>query len=261
MNKKFYFNVFKNLIRADLVVFKDLFKDKAVDAGIWLILTIVVMGYIMPYFGLQGNFGPFQLGGVIASVGLFELYGNVVGLVSDFEGDRTLNYTLTLPIPSWIALASKATYFAIISLLLALVMFPLGKLTLWNQFSLSGVSYVQFFLALNACSIFYGCFTLCAASFISSMTKLGSVWARFIFPMWFMGGFQFSWLSLLSALPFVAYLSLINPMIYITEITRASMLGQTGYINFWICLAAILFFSLVSFMVGIYNLKQRLDYL
>lgn len=260
MNKKMYFNVFKNLVHSDLLAFKEVFIDKLIDMGIWVVLTLVVMGYIMPYFGLKSDFGPVQLGGVVATVGLFELYGSVMYFVSDLEGNRIVNYSLTLPAQSWIALISKATYYAIIYVVLSLFMIPIGKLVLWNQLDMATISFSKLLLAIVCSNIFFACFTIWCSSIIKNLQNIGAVWARYIFPMWFMGGFQFSWLSLLSALPWVAYISLLNPMIYITECTRSAMLGPVGYMNYWICIGAILAFSFISLVVGIYNLKKRLDY-
>jgi ABC-2 type transport system permease protein len=260
MNKNVYFNVCKNLILSDLIIFKQTILDKFIDISIWVILTIFVTGYIMPYFGLSATFGAFQLGGVLAAVGLFELYSSAVDLIADFEGDRIIDYRLTLPIPSWLALLSKAGYYFIVYLTLTVCMLPVGKISLWNQLDLGQISYLKLFLALTFQSIFYACFVIWASSMIDNMSKLGSVWARFIFPMWFMGGFQFSWISLYHALPIVAWINLINPMIYITECTRAALLGQADYLNFWLCLLAIVFFSAICVAVGMRNLKKRLDY-
>ncbi len=255
-----YFAVCKELIHADLCVFKQTFFDKFIDVTIWVVLTMVVTSYIMPYFGLSHDFGVFQLGGVIAATGLFELYSSVVELVSDFEGNREINYSMTLPIPSWMSLLSKAAFYSIVYSVISLLMLPVGKLTLWNQFDLTQIDYLKFFLCLVFQNIFYACFVLWTASIIANMSKLGSVWARCIFPMWFMGGFQFSWVALHKALPLIAYINLINPMIYITEAMRVALLGQTDYINFWLCLVAIMFFSIVCFIAGMRNLKRRLDF-
>ena len=259
MNKIFYGYVCKELVYADLVIFKQMFFDKWFDLAIWVILTTVVSGYIMPFFGLA-NFGMFQLGGVIAATGIFELYSSAIDLVADFEGDRTINYSLTLPIPSWLAIISKSVYYFIIYFVLSLLMLPVGKLALWQQFDLSKVCYPKLILALIAQSIFYACFVLWASSVIENMTRLGNIWARFIFPMWFMGGFQFSWTALYQAFPTIAYINLLNPMIYITEAVRVAILGQSGYINFWLCLLAILIISLLCVTRGMHNLKRRLDF-
>lgn len=260
MNKTSYLNVCKNLIHADLIIFKQSFFDKFIDLAIWVILTITVTGYIMPFFGLSHSFGVFQLGGVIAATGLFELYSNAVDLVSDFEGDRVINYNLTLPIPSWMVIMSKAAYYFITYCVLAVCMLPFGKICLWNQLDLASIAYGKLLLAILFQSMFFACFVLWASSIIANMTKLGNIWARYIFPMWFMGGFQFSWISLYTVLPVVAYINLLNPMIYITEAIRTAIQGQADYINFWLCLAAITMFSILCFTLSLRNLKKRLDY-
>ncbi len=255
-----YFNVCKNLIISDLLIFKQTFLDKFIDISIWIILTIFVTGYIMPYFGLADNFGIFQLGGVIAAVGLFEVYVSAVDLVADLQADRVVDYTLTLPIPSWLAIVSKAGYYFFVYLALTISVLPLGKILLYNQLDLTQINYAKLLLAIIFQSAFYACFVIWAASVIDDLARLGSVWSRFIFPMWFMGGFQFSWTSLYHVIPMIAWIDLINPMIYITESTRVAISGQAEYLNFWLCLLAIAFFSTAFLLVGLINLKKRLDF-
>lgn len=260
MKSTSYAHVFKELIALDLVTFKQTFADKIINLAIWVVLVIVVMGYIMPFFGLSADYGVFQLGGIIAATGMFELYSNAVGLVADFEGDRVIDYYLTLPVPSWITLAAKATYYFITYVILALAVCPLGKFCLWHQLDITTISYGKLLLAIGFQSIFYACFVLWAASIIHNMRSLGNIWSRYIFPMWFMGGFQFSWQALYKAIPVMAYVVLLNPMIYITESVRSAITGPAGYINFGLCLAAIAGFAVICFVVGFRNLKQRLDF-
>jgi len=255
-----YYKVGKNLVLSDLLIFKQNFIDKFIDVSIWIILTIFVTSYIMPYFGLQNNFGVFQFAGILAAVGLFELYSSVVDFVSDLQGDRHVDYALTLPIPSWFAIASKSIYFFIIYLLLAVVVFPIGKLCLWNQLDLTQINYFYLILTLIMQNIFYACFAIWAVSMIDNMSNLGKVWSRFIFPMWFMGGFQFSWMSLYQVNKGIAIINLLNPMIYVTESTRIAFLGQQDYLNFWLCLGALIIFSILAFWIGFMNLKNRLDF-
>lgn len=260
MQKVSYFTVCKNLVSADLIIFRQMFIDKFIDLSIWIILTTVVTTYVLPYFGLTADFGVFQLGGLIAAAGLFELYANTVDLISDFEGDRVISFNLTLPIPSWLAIVSKAAYYFIIYTILALLMIPIGKLCLWNQFDLMQVNYPKLIIAIIILSIFYACFVLWVSSMVTNMTKMGNIWSRFIFPMWFLGGFQFSWMALYKTLPWLGIVNLGNPMIYITEAVRVALLGQEGFINFWLSLLAILVFSIVCMYLGITSLKRRLDF-
>ena len=210
MQKVSYFTVCKNLIKADLIIFKQMFLDKFIDLSIWVVLTTIVTAYIMPYFGLTVDFGVFQLGGLIAATGLLEMgNSNTVELVSDFEGDRVISFNLTLPIPSWLALVSKAGYYFIIYTILSLLMLPIGKLCLWNQFDLASVHYPKFILAIFALNLFYASFALWMASIVPNINKMGQVWMRFIFPLWFLGGFQFSWMASYKTIPSFAMVNLI----------------------------------------------------
>lgn len=260
MNKLFYFNTCKQLVCADLIVFKRTLHNKIIDMAIWVVLSILVTAYIMPYFGLAQNFGPFQFGGIIASLGLFELYRSVFELTADLEGDRVINYCLTLPMPSWMAIMSKSASYAIAYFILSCIMMPIGKLCLWNQLSLQDIAYGKLIIILALQSIFYATFVPWAVTFIDGLSNLERVWARFIFPMWFMGGFQFSWLALHHVLPIVAYIDLINPMIYITEGTRAALLGQQGYLNFWLCCSVLILFSSACAWHALCRMKKRLDF-
>jgi ABC-type polysaccharide/polyol phosphate export permease len=55
--------------------------------------------------------------------------------------------------------------------------------------------------------------------------------------------------------------NLINPMIYITEAVRCALLGQEGYLNFWLCILVILLFAALSFYFGIKSLRKKLDFI
>lgn len=261
MNKLAYFNIFKELVKIDLNIFKQNFKDKIIDLTIWVVLTLFVTRYILPYFGVSNTYGILQLGGVLAAVGLFESYPGIIDIVSDVEGDKIINYSLTLPIPSYLVILSKVTYFAITYLLLTICVFPIGVLCLWGEIDLASIDYLKLFIAFIVTCGFYGSFAMWAASITKNMQTLGTVWSRYIFPMWFLGGFQFSWKALYSVFPIIAYLNLFNPMIYITEAIRSTILNPNDYLNFWLCIMAILFFTVTFFIFGFKTLKKRLDFI
>jgi ABC-type polysaccharide/polyol phosphate export permease len=254
-----YLRTCMHLVYTDLMIYKQLFIGKVIDLGIWVSLNTIIVAYVMPFFGLS-NFGPVQFGGTLVAVGFFEVYSNVIDLVSDIEGNRVINYALTLPIPSALAFASKSASYFLLYVTLASAMLPIGFIWLWNTFDFTQISYYKLILAILFQSLFYSCFVLWIASVTPHVARLGSVWRRFISPMWLIGGFQFSWQALYAALPPLAYLNILNPMIYITECTRVALLGQPGYTNFWLCLLAITFFSGICFAIAIRNLKRRLDF-
>src|ERR1700757_3711361 len=70
--------------------------DEAINLYIWAFCSLIVMGYIMQGYGLTNEYGCFQLATVIATIGLFKVYGNCFRIISDIEGDQHINYQLTL---------------------------------------------------------------------------------------------------------------------------------------------------------------------
>ena len=191
-----YWNTWKYLLLTDLHVFKGVIVDKLINLCIWVVTNIGIFTYVLPAFGLQQDYGPFLFAGLCASAGLFEVFPSVAALVSDIKGNQVLLYQCTLPIPSSLVLLRVIAYNAIGACMLGLFVLPIGSLILWNQFSLSSINWLQLLLILPLMSLFFGSYTLFIVSRVNNMEKIGNTWMRFVYPLWFMGGFQFSWYSL-----------------------------------------------------------------
>lgn len=255
-----YLAVCIELIRTDLLIFKNDLRSRCIDLVIWVSLQLGIITYVMPYFGLSQGFGTFQFGSVLAATALFELYGNVVNIISDFQSNRIIDYQLTLPVSSRAVLVSRMIAYAISYITITVIMLPVGKMLLWYQFDLTHVSWLKLALAITAQGLFYASFVFFPASLVLNLSQMRTVWSRFIFPMWFLGGFQFSWKALHSVLPAAAYAVLLNPLMYITESMRCALIGQEGFINFWVCIAAIVSFSALFMVLSLHFLQKRLDY-
>jgi len=261
MNISFYFHIFKELIKIDLISLRENLLDKAINVSIWACLTLSIFTYIMPEFGLKTDYGIFQYAGIIASVSLFEIFPSAAKLINDFESDKSFLYNFTLPIPSWLVVLAKITFYCINAITMSLCVIPLGKLILLNKLSFFEISFFKLAILILCSSFFYSSLVIWIASIIDDVSRLGNAWLRVIFPMWFLGGFQFSWSAMEKVVPKIAYLNLLNPMVYITEGSRAAIIGQVGYLNFWLCILMILLFSSLSVIVGFFKLKKKLDFI
>ena len=254
------FKTFKELLKTDLYILKGTIVDQVINLMIWTCANLLVTGYLMPAFGLSVAYGPFILAGFCASAGLFGVFPSVAGMVSDFEGDQIITYYLTLPLPSWMVFLRLIFYYTLNFGMLGILVLPIGQLIIWQQFSLLQVSFIKFAIIFVIIHLFYGAFTLWIASRVPNMTKIGNVWMRFVFPLWFLGGFQFSWAVLASKWPYLAYVNFLNPITYMMEGMRATVLGQEGYLNFWLCAGMLALFTLLCARQGIKLLRKRLDF-
>jgi ABC-2 type transport system permease protein len=250
---------FNALLYTDLCLFKKVIFDKTIDLAIWVSTTMFVMSYLLPLFGVSAEFGALNLVGLAASAGLFELFPAVSVMISDFEHDRMIDYYFTTPLPSWMVFFKTMVFSAIQSLFLAAIALPVGFLFLKEPLAWGSVSWLNFIAMLVAMSLFYGAFTLFVTSFVKTSDGMGSVWMRIVYPLWFMGGFQFTWYSLKAVFPACAYLILLNPITYIMEGLRAAALGQAGYLPFWVCLQVVLLSTMLCGWIGIKRLLKRLD--
>ncbi|MCF7899721.1 ABC transporter permease, partial [Candidatus Babeliales bacterium] len=221
---QFNFDIFKQLMLTKFTNLKSTFKDKLINFYIWAASTIFVTGYIMQAFGLSQDFGAFQLGGVLASVGLFELYTNAVTFVSDLEGDRSIDYYLTLPTSVFTVFFSYIVYYASISLIIGIILLPLAKAILLDKLVLSNIAWFKLLFFTVLINLICATATLLLSALTPAIEKLDILFVRFIFPLWYFGGFQYSWFSLNEKVPWLSYIMLINPMTYATEGMRAALL-------------------------------------
>lgn len=167
-------SVYFALLRRDFLVFRKEYPNKFFDTCFLLFTNIIVFAYFMPSMGIREGYGAFLLVGAIASYGFFDIVGKVSDLTGDIEGDRKITYTLCLPLSSNAVFCYIATYWAINSALLAFMLFPIGKLILYNEFDLSNVTIHRLIPMYITIHIFFGFFSLWIASVIKQLGALSA---------------------------------------------------------------------------------------
>lgn len=246
------------LVWRDMAVFWPGFLGRLINGGLWAGITIVVFQYIG--FGDAVNLGLFMAAANAVSWGLFEVMENVARLISDLQGEKSISYALTLPLPQWMVFVRLAASNALQAMAIAIFILPMAKLLLWNNFDLARFSFGKFLLIFTLAHVFYGFFSLWLASMVKNLEAIGDIWMRVVFPLWFLGGYQFTWATFAVKSPMLAYASLaFNPLVYCFEGVRGAVLGQEGYLPFgWCCLALIFFTTLVG-TIGTLRMMRRLD--
>lgn len=247
------------LIRRDFRVFKEEFWGKFIDTSLVLFTTVIIFGHFLPSAGLQSDYGPFILVGAIAGFGFFEVMGKVSLMIADMEGERTILYTLTLPIPSWLVFVYIGVSWALLSSIMSLLMFPLGKLLLFSEFDLTKIDLLRLPLIFLMSNLFFGFFALWLSAVLKKMSNLSHLFVRVINPMYSFGGLWYSYATIEKISAGAAYAHLLNPLIYIMEGMRAAALGQEGYLPFWTSLCGITAFTILFGWDAIRRLQRRLD--
>jgi len=130
---------------------------------------------------------------------------------------------------------------------------------LWNKVDWSQISIFKFLLIYPLINIFFAFFCLFIAVYVKGIVKFSSFWMRWGAQLFFFSGYFFSWYTLYGISKLAAHINLINPLIYPFEAIHIPFMGQSGFINFWLCVPAIILFTLLFALIGIRIFKRRLD--
>jgi ABC-type polysaccharide/polyol phosphate export permease len=108
-------------------------------------------------------------------------------------------------------------------------------------------------------ALFYGFFGLIAASFMPTVSDVRHLWMRFLMPLWWLGGFNYNWKTVYSVAPKFALFTLLDPVVYIMEAVRSSVLGPENFLPFWPSIGMIILYTIIFGIIAVKRLKVRLD--
>lgn len=248
------------LLKVDLFkFFRFTFIDDIINKTFFVVCTVLIANYIWPHIGMAKTFGVFFATGTIVSCIFWDCWGVSVQFVADIEGNNVTQYYLSLPLLKQWFFLKQIIFYAIRSLLPALYIVLLIKIILWSSLDLSQIRIIPFMGAMISSSFFGAALSIFMTSMVQNMKSIDNISIRFLFPIWFFGGSQFTWHTLLNIAPAIAYASLLNPLLYAMESMRVVFLGQTGYLPFWTSIAILWIFNIAIGMYGSYRLIKRLD--
>lgn len=260
INTNFYVEhtVFIQLLKRDWYIFKQQYTHRVKMALHWVLLTIFVTKIFMPSMGLQ-HYGPLILINSVISYGFFVAMHNATNLVDDIINKQLIVYELTLPIRPIYIFYKFVVSTMVQALIISLSIMPFGLIVLFDLHPFKDFSLLKLSIIFVCSTFFYGCFGLIFSSFITNLQKVENVWARIVFPLWYLGCFQFSWKTLYSISPHLAYLDLLNPLTYIMEGARSATIDSAGSLPFFMCCTMIVLYAMLAAYFGIYWMKKRLD--
>ena len=148
--------VFFQLIRKDLTVFRRSFWKKFVDTAILFITSVLAFGYFLQQEGAHEGYAAFFAVGAIASFGFVEIVGKVGIQLADMGGDRTIFHTLVMPIHSRMVFYYMGMSWAMTSILMSMLLFPLGKFLVFTEWNLEGISWWRLTVMFITANLFLG---------------------------------------------------------------------------------------------------------
>jgi hypothetical protein len=233
--------IFRALLARDMKGLKSRLSDLVIDGLILVSITVLIFGNLLPLLGMSTSMiAPIFLGNslsfFLASLG----YNCALRMVYDLKFNRFIDYFIILPLPkSWL-FTYYLISFMIESAIVTLPLIALGIIALGKNFGpINGNIFIflgMYFLAL----LFWSLFFLGSSFVYDFLWFRANMWARRIMPLFIFGPAFFTFKTIQAIIPRFSMLFWLNPVTYVIEGLRVSLLGGSDYIPLPICLLGTL---------------------
>ncbi|TCK20570.1 ABC transporter permease [Pseudonocardia endophytica] len=210
----------------------------------FLLVFVVILGrggFVSP------EYGSIMLPGLIALNSMLPALQAVsLPLVFELSWTREIDDRLLSPMPVWAVALEKVAFASLRGILASLLMVPIGLLMVDVNWPASGLLPALLMVVLG--SLLGASIGLWLGTAFPPR-RLNIMFAVIFAPLLFTGSVQYPWLTL-SDLRWFQVLSALNPLTYVSEGTRASLVPQVPHMPLWICIlvpvVAIVLFSLIG---------------
>lgn len=252
--------IFYALMTRDLKILKRRLKGLLIDGLILLCVNILVFGSLMPLLGMPTSLiAPIFLGNSLAFFLASLGYGFATRMVYDLKFNHFIDYFLTLPLPkNWLFTYFIAS-FMIESTIVTLPLITFGIMLLGKNFGPINGSFLTFLAVYFLVLLFWALFFLGSSFTCSYQWFKNNMWARRIMPMFVFAPAFFTFKTVATIMPRLSKLMLCNPLTYLVEGLRASLLGGTDYLPLTICLPGIFVAIIVMSIRLHYGIYKHLD--
>lgn len=252
--------IFLALLARDIKVLRSRLAGLIIDSLILVSMAILIFGNLFPMMGMSTTLiGPVFIGNslcfFLASLG----YNWALRMAYDLKFDRFIDYFQTLPLPrSWL-FTYYITSFITETTILTLPMITVGIIALGNNFGPINGSWPLFLCMYFLTLLFWGLFFLGSAFVYEYQWFRSNMWARRIMPLFLLGPAFFTFKTIATVSPTAAKFLFLNPITYVIEGLRISLLGGADYLPLSICLCGTMAAIICMYIRLHYGIYKQLD--
>lgn len=198
------------------------------------VMFTFVFAYVFPKIG-EGfhSAGPADFGTILVPglVGLAMIFQGIAAvalpLVNEFGRTREIEDRLMAPLPVAGVALEKIVFGALQSLVAALVVFPVVAVIPATPVLIQVASWQLLVSVLLLASLISGAFGLMIGTLFRPQ-QIPLIFSIIVIPVTFLGCVYYPW-QLLTPLPVLRYLVLVNPVVYISEGLRAALTANVPH--------------------------------
>jgi ABC-2 type transport system permease protein len=226
------------------------------------LLFVFVFTYLFPKIGqeVKGSqsvsFGTILLPGLIA-VGIFfqGIMAVALPLSQELGATREIHDRVMAPLPVALVAVEKIVFSALQSILAAIVIFPLVDLIPLHPVQVHIYSWQLLVIMVLLAGLTSGAVGLAIGTIVKPQ-QIGLIFGVVVVPVTFLGCVYYPW-AVLSQVPWLQMLVLVNPVVYMSEGLRAALTAQVQHMPVVAILTALsAALALIGF-IGIRGFMHR----
>jgi ABC-2 type transport system permease protein len=254
---------FAGLLLRDLRVLRKTLATFAIRTVMQPLLLVFVFTYVFPKIGegvggstrAEAAFSTLLMAGVMATSVVFQGVQSVaLPLVQEFGYTREIEDRVMAPMPIWGVAIEKIVAGAVQGLIAALVVFPLAAVIPATDVRLS----IHPLLLVTVAPL--AAWTAAALGLVLGTRiapqQVPLMFSIIVIPITFLGAVYYPW-TRLDAIPWLQWVVLINPLVYMSEGFRMALTSGVGHMPAAAVYAALIGFAVLLTWIGVRGFRRR----
>jgi len=249
--------VFLALLQRDMRVARKELPFFLIRTTLQPLLFIIVFGFLLPKMGfMRSNYTATLLPGILAvSLTFSSIQAVALPMVQDFGWTNEIEDRLLAPVPTRLIAAEKIVSGVLQGFISAGFVLPVARLIMGPIPGLSLARFPEVVLIVVLGATAFSALGLLLGTAISPQ-QIGLMFSVIIAPMLFFGCAYYPW-SGLSAVPFMKYAVLINPLVYVAEGMRGALTPGVPHMPMLVSVAALVVIGVIFWVLGIRSFERR----
>lgn len=211
------------------------------------------------YFHGQTQIGAIVFSGTCLVPLLVMTFHITFDLLFDLEKNHHTDYQIMALDPR-LMLIQQILFSSLFTFFIMVPFFPLARIFASSFIDLSNIHWPSLFLILYLGSLCFSAYHKLAAT-ILTVKKISMFWSRVNYILLILGGFWIPLHVIRTFSPILGFLVRLNPIVYLTEGLRQSIIGGSRFLPLTQCASALLLLSIIFTLLSFHFFKKRIDHI
>ena len=249
--------VFWALLRRDMLVARKEIVFFLIRTTMQPLLFLIVFGYMLPKMNFVGaGYTTALLPGILAvSLSISAIQSVALPMVQDFGWTKEIEDRLLAPVPTPLIAAEKIVAGMLQGVIAAAFVLPIARLVMGPIPDLTFANGLVVLIVVLLGSLSFSALGMWLGTAIAPQ-QIGLMFSVIIAPMLFFGCAYYPWAGL-SAVPFMKYAVLINPLVYVAEGMRGALTPGVPHMPLLVSVVALVVIGVIFWILGIRSFERR----